>query len=116
MTIPNNRYTYKRQILQPTVGRFDPIENRWTRLGYLKVPRSGHGVIRVDNEFIVVGGWKVPDANIQLYAGYSSYNYDMDYNDVLTESCKLSGQAIICTTRKPQLSVFADYPELMLMP
>ena len=113
MTIPNN--SYKRQILQATVGRFDPIENRWTRLGYLKVPRSGHGVIRVDNEFIVVGGWKEPDANMQLYAAYPSYD-DMTYNDVLTESCKLSGQAIICTTRKPQLSVFADYPELMLMP
>ena len=69
-------------------------------MGHLKLARSGHGVIKVDNEVIVVGG-----------IGLSP-----------TESCKLNGQSIhaswpsmTCTTREPQLSKFVFYPELMLI-
>ena len=58
--------------------------------------RKGHGVIPVDNEFIVVGG-----------------NF---IDAVPTESCKLNGQSMICTTREPQLSKFTLYAELMLIP
>ena len=62
--------------------------------------RERHGVIQVDNEFIVVGGCK---------DGYCT-------DSVPTESCKLIGQSMTCTTREPQLSKFALYPELMLFP
>ena len=80
---------------QSTIARFDPIENSWTKLGDLKVARYGHGVIQVDNEFIVVGG-------------------EPKIGSVMTESCKLNGQSMTCTTREPQLLKFAWYPELML--
>ena len=62
--------------------------------------RRGHGVIQVDNEFIVVGG--------------SRDKYGIE--DVPTESCKLNGKSMTCTTREPQLSSFTGYPELMLIP
>ena len=82
-------------LKQSTVARFDPIENIWTKLGDLKTARSEHGVIQVDNEFIVVGG--------------SGKNP--------TESCKLNGQLVTCTKREPrELLNFAYYPELMLIP
>ena len=67
-------------------------------MGDLKVARLAHGVIQVDNEFIVVGGRR--DGG----------------EDEPTESCKLNGQSITCTIREPQLSEFTYYPELMLMP
>ena len=67
-------------------------------MGNLKVARAVHGVIQVDNEFIVVGGSR--DGG----------------EDEPTESCKLNGQSMTCTTREPSLSDFAYYPELMLMP
>ena len=41
---------------QSTIARFDPVQNSWTKLGNLKVARLAHGVIQVNNEFIVVGG------------------------------------------------------------
>ena len=91
MSIPN----YIKSELS-TIARFDPIENSWTKLGNLKMARRGHGVIQVDNEFIVVGGW--------------SDNYVL----LPTESCKLNGKSMICTKRKPDLNLFVWYPELML--
>ena len=60
--------------------------------------RNGHGVIQVDNEFIVIGG-------TNGIAGHEP-----------TESCKLNGQSMICAAREPQLSIFYLYPELMLIP
>ena len=80
--------------VQSTIGRFDPIKNSWTELGKLWRPRFGHGVIQVDNEFIVVGG----DANLP------------------SESCKLNGQSMKCASREPGLTKFVNYPELMLIP
>ena len=64
-------------------------------MGNLKEARQGHGVIQVGDEFIVVGGYG---------------------NKVQTELCKLSGNLMTCTTRKPELTNFKDYPELMLNP
>ena len=100
MSIPNNSYTANNFSggYQSTIARFDPIENSWTKLGNLKVARRAHGVIQVDIEFIVVGGYTAPDGAVP------------------TESCKLNGKSMTCTTREPQLSSFALYPELMLMP
>ena len=92
--IPHNRPNQK---ALSTIARFDPLKNKWTELGYLRSARDGHGVIQIDNEFIVVGGFSV----------------------LPTESCILNEQSIppmTCTTRKPKLSRFAFYPELMLMP
>ena len=93
MSIRNNS-----NEIQSTIARFDPIQNHWTKLGNLKVARDGLGVIQVGNEFIVIGG--------------SRY----DGEDEPTESCKLNGQSMTCTTREPSLSNFAFYPELTLMP
>ena len=84
-----------------TIARFDPIQNSWTKLGSLDVGRSGHGVIQVDNEFIVVGG---------RASGLTNHN------NVPTELCKLTGQSMTCTSREPELSMFTKYPELMLLP
>ena len=79
---------------QSTIARFDPVKNSWEVLGNLKEKRHGHSVIKVDNEFIVVGGVSMKR----------------------TESCKLDGQSMVCTTRQPKTWKFAHYPELMLMP
>ena len=91
MSIPNNSLER-----QSTIARFDPIENSWTKLGNLQVNRRGHGVIQVDNEFIVVGG-------------------DVKRK---SESCKLNRQSMKmkCTPRQPDLTKFKNYPELMLIP
>ena len=94
MSIPN--YSDERQS---TIARFDPIENSWKKLGILKEKRHAHGVIQIDNEFIVVGGIVSPGDR---------------FKD--TESCKLNGQSMTCTTREPSLSDFENYPELMLIP
>ena len=93
MSIPNNS-----SERHSTIARFDPIEKSWTKLGNLKVARYEHGVIQVDNEFIVVGGSRDGDEYVP------------------TESCKLIGQSMTCTTREPQLSNFVRDTELMLMP
>ena len=82
------------------IVRFDPIKNSWTKLGNLKVARRGHGVIQVDNEFIVVGGCRDWQCN----------------EDAPTESCTLKEQAMTCTTREPRLASFIKYPELMHIP
>ena len=97
MSIINNSYAANNGASggpKSTIARFDPIENSWTKLGNLQVNRRGHGVIQVDNEFIVVGG-----------LGYKP-----------TESCKLTGQSMTCTKRKPNLIKFFEYPQLMLIP
>ena len=97
MSITNNSFIANNNSggFQSTIARFDPIENTWTKLGSLKVARKEHGVIQIDNEFIVVGG---------------------DQYNAPTESCKLNLLSMTCTTREPQLSYFAFYPELMLIP
>ena len=83
-----------------TIARFDPTENSWTKLGNLNVARIGHAVIQVDTKFIVVGGR--PDT--------------YPVGEIQTESCKLNGDSMTCTMRKPQLLLFSHYPVLMLMP
>ena len=80
------------------IACFDPIENSWKRMGKLKVARGEHGVIQIENKFIVVGGRRKGE------------------KDEPTELCKLNGiaQLMKCTTTEPQLSEFTSYPELML--
>ena len=101
MSIPNNSPGSKfiSYGFRSAIARFDPIKNSWTKLGNLKVAREKLGVIQVDNEFIVVGGMR-----------------DGWFDLLPTESCKLNGQSMTCTTREPQLSKFDFYPELMLIP
>lgn len=96
-SIPN-KSTFKSRS---KIARFDPIKDSWTDLGDLSVRRFGHGVIQIDNEFIVVGGsqGEIAKPNLPI------------------ESCKFNGpQSVICTKRKLQLSDFEQYPELMLLP
>ena len=89
----NSKFKYK-----STIARFDPIKNSWKKLGNLILARAGLGVIQLGNEFIVVGG------NREGFEG------------IPTESCKLSGKSVTCTTREPQLSKFTHYPVLILIP
>ena len=99
MSITNNSFIANNNFggQQSTIARFDPIKNSWTKLGNLNVARYEHGVIQVDNEFIVVGGSRKGD------------------EDEPTESCKLNGKSMTCTSREPRLSGFSNYPELMLL-
>ena len=90
MSIPNISGLY-----DSSIDRFDPIENTWTQLGKLNKNRSGHAVIQVDDEFIVVGS---------AWAHYGE----------VTESCKLNGPSMTCTTREPTVKM-SWYPELMLV-
>ena len=94
LSIPNNSGNERLH----TITRFDPIVNSWTKLGNLEVARNAHAVIQVDNEFIVVGGHR-------QFA-----------EDEPTESCKLNGKLMTCTTREPSLSTFAADAGLMLIP
>ena len=87
------------------IVRFDPIEDIWTKLGDLKVPREGHGVILVDNEFVVVGGVRG-----------NTHAHEKVLLDEPTESCKLTGDSMTCTMREPKLKKCKVYPELMLIP
>ena len=76
-------------------------------MGDLKVARQAHDVIQVDNEFIVVGGVDgvyIPGKKFKLGT----------YEAVLTESCKLNGPSMTCTTRKPSLKQFTWFPKLIL--
>ena len=93
-----------------TIARFDPVQNSWTILANLQVARRGHGVIQVDNEFIVVGGTRngylVPTESCKFSDSYYSSSY----------SRALMGDPMACITREPQLSDSDFYPELMLIP
>ena len=93
--------TNKSGKAQSTIARFDPIERSWSKLGDLNVSRYGHGVIQVDSYFIVVGG--------------SRNNNIGDDIDCSTELCRLNEQSMICTTRKPELTKFTLYSEVMLI-
>ena len=73
-------------------------------MGNLKIARSGHNVIEVENEFIVVGGLNSFGAQ------------DKGLKAVPTESCKLNGQSsMTCTTREPVLAQFTAYPGLIVL-
>ena len=85
------------------------MKNSWTKIGNLLAARLGHGVIQVDNEFIVVGGVR----------NHKGKYIDGEYKYVgglPTESCVLNQQSMTCTTREPRLFKFSYYPELMLIP
>jgi N-acetylneuraminic acid mutarotase len=40
-----------------SVHRFDPVENLWSKVVPLTVPRSSFGVCVLDGSIYVVGGW-----------------------------------------------------------
>ena len=93
-TDKNNKSEFQKAIAQ-----FDPVQDSWTKLGDLKVARLGHGVIQLDNDFIVIGG-NSQDSKTKI--------------PVPTETCKLNGESIICTEREPKLLDFL-YSKLMLI-
>ena len=105
MLIPNNCLSNKHQSI---ITRFDPTENSWTKLGNMNWARYAQGVIQVDNEFIVVGGWGSGYGDFTT----SYYSYGVS---VPTESCKLNGDSMTCIMREPKLFAFFFYPELMLI-
>ena len=66
-------------------------------MGNLEKARRGHGVIKVESEIIIVGG------------------FDGAKGAEPTELCKLNGLSITCMIREPYLSNVNRYPELMLV-
>ena len=92
-------YQNNKSEFQKAIAQFDPVQDSWTKLGDLKVARLGHGVIQLDNDFIVIGG-NSQDSKINI--------------PVPTETCELNGESIICTERDPKLLNFV-YSKLMLI-
>ena len=88
-------------IHRDEIVRFDPIKNTWRQLGKLLTSRQGHGVIQVDDDFIVVNG--------------HSWTYSFS-GKTSNELCKLKGKSMICTAIEPRMYDFKYYPELMLIP
>ena len=70
------------------IAKYDPAWNKWSKLGDLNNGRYGHGVIRLGDEFLVVGGAEFLD-------------YEKN-----TEACRLERDKMICSEREPTLSDF----------
>ena len=65
----------------------------WTMVGRLKLARSGHSVIEVNGEFLVVGG----------------------LHDKKTERCTLVKGKVTCVAQEPMLYDYMMWPELFLV-
>ena len=61
----------------------------------MNTARHGHGVILMDNAFLVIGG------------GYGSYK---------TEKCALVDKVMTCTQQEPELEDYGFYAELAYVP
>ena len=80
---------------KPTIAKFSPRMNKWTKLGDLRSARGSHGVARIGNQFLVIGGNNGP---------------------LSTESCTLKGDSMNCIIRAPLLETFSVFPELFMIP
>ena len=73
----------------------DATTKIWSKVGDLTSPRSGHNVIFDGAHFLVIGG-----AGTRLK----------------TEKCTLVNGQMTCAEQNPELTKFAFYPELYLVP
>ena len=76
------------------IARFQTTTKQWKKLGELKQPRSGLGVIKLEDEFIVFGG----------------------EDKKKTERCSMNGDSIQCVTVGFEYDDYWFYPELMSVP
>ena len=77
----------------PTIAKFDPTQNIWTKLGNLQFSRYGFGAIEIQKHFLIMGGEEKKR----------------------TETCVISGESIKCKSREPTLNNFQLYPALMVV-
>ena len=76
-----------------TIASFHEKYQTWSKSGELNVKRYGHGVVAINDYFMVVGGY-----------GYKS-----------TEKCKIFGGHLSCSKLDQKLENFAVYPELFII-
>ena len=69
----------------------------WSKAGELKTGRAGHNVIFDGSYALIVGGY------------ISTIN-------VPTERCSLTSEGFTCTSQRPVLQNYSDYPELFTIP
>ena len=75
--------------------QFEAYSSKALKSGNLKQARSRHNVIAIDEStVIVVGGRKTRE----------------------TEVCTLTGQKFTCVKQSPELTDYAEYPELFIVP
>ena len=72
------------------IAKFNPGLNKWSKIGKLREKRNAFGVIKVDNDFLVIAGGKQ------------------------TEICEFDGDTIECISRKSTLGSLY-YPAIMLV-
>ena len=77
----------------PTIAKFDPTQNVWTKLGNLQFSRYGFGAIEIQKHFLIMGGEEKKR----------------------TETCVISGESIKCKSQEPTLNNFQFYPALMVV-
>jgi len=80
-----------------TIGRLEVQTRKWSKAGDMVSGREGHNVIYDGQFFIVVGGSDGSDA-------------------LKTEKCAIVNEEMACSNQLPQLSKYAYYPELFLVP
>ena len=56
-----------------TIAGFNPFKNTWRRLGKLKSPRNSH-VIRLYDQFIMIGGYRTDKAGNASGSSIESYS------------------------------------------
>ena len=81
------------------ISKFDMSTLRWSVLGSLNIGRSGHNVIEVDDQFLVIGG-----------------EYDSGNCCFVSEKCRFWRGRVICTTQEPTVEYFGFKVELFLVP
>jgi len=79
---------------EKTIGRLDIKTRKWTSAGNLVTGRHAHNAI-YDGQFVLVVG------------GQGTFQ---------TEKCSLSNKQVTCSSQWPELTKYAFYPELNLVP
>ena len=76
------------------IGKLDATTTIWSKTGYMKTSRYAHNVIFDGRHFLVIGG----------------------YGTKKTERCTIKQDEMTCVEQAPELTYYARYPELFLVP
>ena len=80
-------------IIVPTIAKFNPTKNIWTKLGNMQFKRHGFGAIEIQKQFLIMGG----------------------EGKIRTEICEITGEKAKCKSREPTLNNFLYYPAMMII-